>query len=59
MITLEKFNARDCVFALCLQSDGTHILCIDSMSKLVNVHERITDKAVYRFEANRRFYTGV
>lgn len=59
IITLDKFNARNCVFALCLKDDGTYVLCIDSMSKLVDVHERITDKAVYRYEANKRFYTGV
>ena len=59
MITLDKFNARNCVFALCLKEDGTHILCIDSLNKLVDVHKRITDRAVYRYEANRRFYMGV
>ena len=59
MITLDKFSARDCVFALCLNDDGTRVLCIDSMSKLGNVHERITDKAIHRYEANKRFYKGV
>lgn len=59
LIVIKSFIARDCVFALCLKDDGTRVLCIDSRNKLVDVHERIADRAEYRYEANKRFYMGV